>query len=129
MTPELWDAVKFVVTVATSILGSYWIFVSNERKTAIEEKKQKGESELGAAETAKKALEVAQVATSRAKEEAEARKVIEDKLDKVLDTLSGMHRLSVDFEMRDLLQNGRAMIREGYIEVVKIVRAEIPAET
>lgn len=126
MTPELWDILKFLVTVGSSILASWWLFVSTERKTAIEEKKQKNDNELGATETAKKALEVAQAATNRAKEEADARKIIEEKLDKVLDTLSGTHRLSVDFEMRDLLQNGRAMIREGYIEVVKITRSEIP---
>lgn len=129
MTPEMaWDIIKFVLTVGASVLGSYWLFQSNQRRSALDEKKEKGESQNTAIDTANKALEASKLAAERALEEATARQAIEQKLDKVLDTLSGMHRLSVDFEMRDLLQNGRATIREGFIEVVKISESKIPAQ-
>lgn len=112
MTPEQATLLQFIGTIIVGAITSYLVFRHNVSKLRVEEKRYDVQNMGDAADTARTALEIAEKATA-------AQKNIQEQLDSMRKMIAGLHRLTVDFEMEDLVRDGKASIKCGTIEVVK----------
>lgn len=94
-----------ILTVGASLLGSWWMVKALLSRVP-------SQNQNDAANTAATSLKMADEALKMAQESQRQNK-------EILDRLAGLHRLTVDFDMQDLLKDGKALIHFGQIEVVK----------
>ncbi len=114
MTPELWTAIVVaLIAFFGAVTGALLIY-------AVQSRRAKHQDTNDDASTAQISLNMAQQAIRMAEESANQNKLI-------LDRLAGMHRLTVDFDIRELLESGKAIVKFGQIEALKMEPEKVDA--